>query len=398
MKTHKLSCEILSPIHIGSGDEIDPLSYIIKGKNLYKISFDRFLAGINDAERLKLEELIDRGDLLLLREYVSEHIDTHRQSLYSVVVNPHVIEIYHSKKGDIQNQLLISPFIRTEGEAKPLMPGSSIKGAIRTAVISELAKKKDLPEPKNTKEEYEFESKVLGYKDAKNDPFRGVKIRDKCLDNDATIIREIQNVSKTNGRALKANNIQMICEITHSDITGKFVGYQTEIIFDEKLFSTAFLGTRLTREQIVKSCTEFYRDKMEAEHQKFYENTEAESVSKRLLDTPFDQNSFLLRIGRFSGVESVTLDRYRNPKPPGKKKSWGNTRNLAEGVYPMGWVKVCFEDENIHKNRDKTIKVSNQPDATNTKERKAPEKYSGDSASADLSMLKSKFKVKEKQK
>lgn len=342
MKTHKLSCEILSPIHIGSGDEIDPLSYIIKGKNLYKISFDRFLAGTNDAERLKLEELIDKGDLLLLREHVSEHIDTRRQSLYSVVVNPHVIEIYHSKKGDIQNQLLISPFIRTEGETKPLMPGSSIKGAIRTAVISELAKKKNLPEPKSAKDEYAFESTVLGYKDAKHDPFRGIKIRDKCLDNDATIIREIQNVSKTNGRSLKANNIQMICEITHSDITGKFVGYQTEIIFDEKLFSTAFLGTRLTREQIVKSCTEFYRDKMETEHQKFYEKTEAESVSKRLLDTPFDQNSFLLRIGRFSGVESVTLDLYRNPKPPGRMKSWGNTRNLAEGMFPMGWMKITL--------------------------------------------------------
>lgn len=342
MKTHKLSCEILSPIHIGSGDEIDPLKYVIKGKNLFKISFERFLAGINDAERLKLEELIDSGDLLLLREYVSEHIDAQRQSLYSVAVNPHVIKIYLTKKGDIQNQLLISPFIRTEGETKPLVPGSSIKGAIRTAVISELAKKKDLPAPKNTKEEYEFESKVLGYKDAKNDPFRGVKIRDKCLENDATIIREIQNVSKTNGKTLKANNIQMICEVTHSDITGKFVGYQTEIIFDEELFSTAFLGTRLNREQIVKSCNEFYRNKMEEEHQKFYENSEAEGVSRQLLDTSFDKNSFLLRIGRFSGVESVTLDRYRNPKPPGKKKSWGNTRNLAEGMYPMGWMKLTI--------------------------------------------------------
>ncbi len=398
MKTHKLSCEILSPIHIGSGREIDPLSYIIKGERLYKISFERFVAGINDTERLKLEELIDRGDLLIIREYVLEHIDTYRQSFYSVAVNPHVIETYHSKKGDIRNQLLISPFIRTEGEAKPLVPGSSLKGAIRTAVISELAKKKNLPEPKSVRDEYAFESKVLGYKDAKNDPFRGLKIRDKCLEKGATIIREIQNVSKTNGRALKANNIQMICEITHSDITGKFVEFQTEIIFDEELFSTEFLSTSLTREQIVKSCTEFYRDKMEDEHQKFYENTEAENVSKKLLDTTLDQNSFLLRIGRFSGVESVTLDRYRNPKPPGKKKSWGNTRNLAEGIYPMGWVKACFEDEDINKSKDEKIKMSKQPDVIDTKEGKTPDNSRRASAPANLSILKGKFKVKEKQK
>lgn len=342
MKKYKLNCEILSPIHIGSGKEIDPLSYIIKGQRLYKISFERFVASIDNIGRSKLEELIDRGDLLLIREYAADHIDIHGQPFYSVAVNPHVIGIYTSKKEDIQNQLLISPFIRTEGDAIPLMPGSSIKGAIRTAVISELAKGKNLPEPKSPKEEYAFESKVLGYKDAKNDPFRGVKIRDKSLENDSTVIREIRNVSKGNGGALKTNDIQMIYEITHSVITGNPIGFQTEIIFDEELFSTNFLSTNLTGEQIVKLCTEFYTYKMENEHTKFYQHTEVENFSKHLLDTSIDKNSFLLRIGRFSGVESVTLDRYRNPKPPGKKKTWGNTRNLAEGIYPMGWMKLTL--------------------------------------------------------
>jgi CRISPR-associated protein Csm5 len=342
MKTYRLSCEILSPIHIGSGKEIDPLNYIIKGERLYKISFEKFVMGINDAERLKLEELIDRGDLLLIREYVADHIDIHGQAFYSIAVNPRVIDIYNSKKGDIQNQLLISPFIRTDRDVKPLMPGSSIKGAIRTAVISEFAKKKNLPEPRNSKEEYAFESKVLGYKDAKNDPFRGVKIRDKSLENNSTVIREIRNVSKGDQGALKTNEIQMIYEITHSTITGNPVGFQTEIIFDETLFLTGFLGINLNEEQIVKSCTDFYTDKMKNEHAKFYQHTEVERYSKYLLDASFDKNSFPLRIGRFSGVESVTLDRFRNPKPPGKKKTWGNTRNLAGGIYPMGWMKVTL--------------------------------------------------------
>jgi hypothetical protein len=38
----------------------------------------------------------------------------------------------------------------------------------------------------------------------------------------------------------------------------------------------------------------------------------------------------------------VTLDNYRNPKPPGNKTQWGTTRNLVEEIFPMGWVKVSI--------------------------------------------------------
>jgi CRISPR-associated protein Csm5 len=248
--------------------------------------------------------------------------------------------LYYSKINDIQNQLLISPFIRAEGIAKPLIPGSSIKGAIRTAVISEFAKTSNLSKPKDYKEEYTFESKVLGYKDAKNDPFRGIKIRDTTLQNDSTIIRNVRNVSRKNGGKLQSNNIQIFCEVSHSSITGKSIYFEIEIIFDKELFSTHFLSKILTKEGIAKSCSEFYRDKMEYEHKKFYQNSEVELCSTQLLNTKFDNESFLLRIGRYSGVESVTLDNYRNPKPPGNKTVWGTTRNLAEGIYPMGWIKV----------------------------------------------------------
>lgn len=342
MRTFKLSCEILSPIHIGGGNEIDPLSYIIKGEKLHRVSFGVFVANMTDTERSQLEGLIAAGDLIEIRKYIAERVDMERGFLYSVEVSPKVRDLYNDKIDDIQNQLLISPFIRTQGEAKSLVPGSSIKGAIRTAIISELAKNTSLAKPKTFKEEYQFEAKVLGYKDAKNDPFRGVKIRDRTLRNDSTIIREVRNMTKKNGGLLESNDIQIICEVSHSWITGKSINFETEISFDEALFSTHFLSKILTKKQMVKSCTDFYRNKMEGEHKKFYQDSETESCSTQLLDTSLDENSFLLRVGRFSGAESVTLDNYRNPRPPGNRAVWGTTRNLVEGKYPAGWVKVMF--------------------------------------------------------
>ena len=42
MKNIKLKCEIVSPVHIGSGQETEPLSYVIKDDRLYRISFEKF--------------------------------------------------------------------------------------------------------------------------------------------------------------------------------------------------------------------------------------------------------------------------------------------------------------------------------------------------------------------
>lgn len=344
MKTLKLQCEILSPIHIGTGNELDPLSYLIQGGTLHRVSFERFISDMDEGERAEFEGLLDKGDLIRIRKYVSEHINVYKNCLYSTDVSSKVVSLYNAKINDIQNQLLINSFIRTEGESKPLIPGSSIKGAIRTAVISSLAQNSRLPKPKDYREENEFESIVLGYKDGKDDPFRGLKIRDKIINDYSTIVREVKNVSKKRGGILQSNNMQIICETTHSSLTGKPVEFETEMSFDEGLFSTRFLSKTLTKEQIVKSCNDFYRDKMSKEHEKFYKNSEVEQCSIQLLNIPLDGNTFLIRLGRFSGVECVTLDDYRNPKPPGNKTTWGTTRNLAEGKYPMGWVKVtAFE-------------------------------------------------------
>jgi CRISPR-associated protein Csm5 len=336
MKTYRLKCEILSPLHIGTGHELTPLDYVIKEGTLHKISFEKYVLAMDDAERGRFERLIEEGNLARLRQHVSERMKR-GDAVYSVEVAAPVQALYALKVGDVQNQLIVAPFVRTGEAAVPFLPGSSVKGAIRTAVISDLAKTSGLPRPKDSKEEYAFESQVLGYKDGKDDPFRAIKLSNVPLKHDVTIVREVRNLSKKRDGGLQANDIQMICETTHSRVSGKEVTFDTQISIDETLIATRIFSKAFTLEQIVTACREFYRDKMEKEHQKFYKNSSVSQWSQRLLDTPLGGQAFLLRLGRFSGVESVTLDNYRNPRPPGDK-GWGSSRNLAEGIYPMGWI------------------------------------------------------------
>jgi CRISPR-associated protein Csm5 len=338
MKKYRLAFDILSPVHIGTGHEINPLEYIIQAGVFQKVSLEKYVFSMNDAKRDQFERLVEEGNLVKLRKNVSENVKKDHVA-YSVAVSPKIEALYNSKLVDPQNQLLINPFVRTQDQSVPLFPGSSVKGAIRTAVISEIAKISGLPKPVDKRGEYEFESKVLGYKDGKDDPFRAIKIRDVHLPADSTMIREIRNVFKGRSGGLQTNDIQMICEVTHSQMTGRPVSFGADIFIDDDLFSTHFLSKSITIEHVIHSCRIFYKDKMEKEHQKFYKNSESETPSSHLLNTTLSEGSFLLRIGRFSGAESVTLDGYRNPRPPGDK-GWGGTRNLAAGIYPMGWLRV----------------------------------------------------------
>ncbi len=338
MKIIRLKCELLSPIHIGTGEEIDPLSYIITGGRLYRISFEKVLTNLSVSERAEFEQIIDTCDSLKLRESLLKRNLTKEDVIYSVAVTPQVEAYYQANFKRIENQLIIYPYIRTA--CRPFIPGSAFKGALRTAVLSETAKQAKLPAPKTIKEEMRFEGKIMGYQDAKDDPFRAVKVRDTVLEYNDIIVRPIVNVSLKRG--IQDQDLRINSEITHSYLTGKSVTFYAEIGFDEYLYHTNYLPAKITPEQIKSSCNAFYRPKMEDEQRKFYQGTESEPGSKQLLQTTMKSNEFLIRMGRFSGVESVTLDKYRNPKPPGRIGVWGTSRNLAEGIYPMGWVKASI--------------------------------------------------------
>jgi hypothetical protein len=55
----------------------------------------------------------------------------------------------------------------------------------------------------------------------------------------------------------------------------------------------------------------------------------------------------VIRIGRFSHLESMTFNdiALRKPRPPRdprtrEPKPWGTTRNLVDGVIPLGMMKL----------------------------------------------------------
>jgi CRISPR-associated protein Csm5 len=122
----RYTVEVISPIHIGTGDVIHPIEYIIDDKfyrvdmdNLFKDeAFDNeaFIRSAKDG-RLYLGELApDLGKKYV--RYALELSPLTKKKLQSLIGSP---------------SAEIREFIKTSGMA--YIPGSSLKGAIRTAIL-----------------------------------------------------------------------------------------------------------------------------------------------------------------------------------------------------------------------------------------------------------------------
>jgi len=364
MKRYSIEGTVLSPVHIGSGQELNPFDYIIRDGTMIMFRLEAVLAELADGERDELYRYNDAGDIGRLRNFIAERVDVQKHAYYSADVTPAIERQYKAKIEDIQNQLLITPAIRNGNSFKPYIPGSSLKGALRTAVVSDLAQTTQDLRPYDKYLDREMELKVLKYGESQRnrpglrpnmgkDPFRAIKIRDIALDHKDVTVAFVRNMSKNRQGRLQANQIQMINEVIKSRVMGDSVTFTGELIFDNDLAGTpgALSRNDITPDFIVRACNAFYMPKIDEEHEKFYENSLVQQASDILLKEAarLSHDECMVRLGRFSGCESVTVDKYRAPEFGRRRNVGGKSRNVCEERYPMGWLKlkICRQENTV---------------------------------------------------
>ncbi|HOK67471.1 MAG TPA: type III-A CRISPR-associated RAMP protein Csm5 [Anaerohalosphaeraceae bacterium] len=349
MKRYKMTLTILSPVHIGSGQDIDPTEYVVKNGVFYRIDLARFLSEMPPSLRAEFDRRVSDPNPFVIRDFIRNHVDPEKYACFKADA-PAFESEYKNSLSNPNRQLEVSLFTRTPVTWRAYIPGSSIKGAIRTAVISELAKSK---KPSKIDPKY-FEKDVLGYGDARQDPFRCVKISDAMLPDSPTFIdkTEIFKLKKTSGA--DPSKIQMFYEQCFSMLDGEDIRAEGTLDIDDQLPKKSIYDNREKKEipavsmkldayTILKACRAFYQPKMQQEHDKFYRSSpELEQNSQKLLEllNKCNDSEFPLRIGRFSHVECTTVDEFREPY---NSRGFGNSRTLSGGTMPMGWVKVRLE-------------------------------------------------------
>jgi CRISPR-associated protein Csm5 len=192
LKTYRLALTPLSPIHIGCGEDFEPTNYVIDDGVLY--GFDPSRAVLNDLQRSKLMDAANRAELLGIQKFFKDNATTFKAQADTLIpVSSGVASVYEktvvhaanveASGNQVFNRLFIERTMHTGRQNLPYIPGSSFKGAIRTAMLDDLNREsRPVREDNVQKGTPKLEARLLGHGDEPNkferSPLRLLKVAD----------------------------------------------------------------------------------------------------------------------------------------------------------------------------------------------------------------------------
>lgn len=347
-KTYKIRAEILTPVHIGDGSELEPLEYVIKDR-FYKVKLGEWLSSLSDEKASEFKKLTGRdyaqkAVLTSLRKFVRDNIEVDKFNEWSTDVSDAVIKRYDERFDAPANQLPMSPFIRTA--QKPYLPGSSIKGAMRTAYLNSLSKimtvrekRADLVEGELLHAIHQREGKPPVFSIDK-DPFRAVKIKDAFLPDNSTFFSEVINHNKKDS-SINPTSIQILSEVTYGKLLNRPLSVDIDIVIDKRVLESDLQShnDKITMENFLAACDSFYRTSLKEERDTFLSSvTGGENIRmiyQEILNA--SEGGFLFRLGWGSGLISMTIS-----KELRTEKRYGKSKHLVNGKVPLGFVKLIL--------------------------------------------------------
>jgi CRISPR-associated protein Csm5 len=353
MKTeNRFFIRILAPVHIGCDEVYEPMGFVVDEPACTLTAFDPldFFRNLSSGDKSRFTDICRKGTISSLLE-LSQFMRGKKTEGYRVKACRGFIEHYKQnismRLGDdrkIQNEINKFSIFRTtfhEHTSFPYLPGSSIKGALRTAYLSTLQAHKKLPS--GYRDAKKLETDLLDGGSFNTDPFRLLKVSDFLPVQVTTKIVYAVNEKKKPSK-FSARGPYQILEII--DAGSVFMG---TITVEDRYATEAGIKLPLTIEALLESATLFYG------HDKRREDDELKTAGLPFLNMGDLDGGILVRIGRHSGAESVTIEGHRDIKiiqKQGEKPKFDKSAttfwlaaeaptNYQKGqLHPFGWVSL----------------------------------------------------------
>lgn len=340
----------LSPVHIGCDEVYEPMGFVVDERTETLTAFDPldFFRNLSPHDKTSFADICRKGtigSLLKLNQFMQGKIAVgHRVKACRGFIG-HYKRNLDLREGDdkkIQNELNKFSINRTvfhKHTNQPYIPGSSIKGALRTGYLNALQALKKLPPGyRNSKR---LETDLLDGGSFDTDPFRLLKVSDFVPIRTTTKITYAVNQKKEKTDKPRKGVPQIIEIIEPGSV---FTG---TIAVEERYAKEAGIKRPLTINAVLESSSLFYGNEKRREEEEL-----------KLADLPFAKmdnldGSILIRVGRHSGAESVTIEGHRNIKimgnrgqnsfsPKGATTFWLAADVQAnwkkEELQPFGWA------------------------------------------------------------
>lgn len=348
MKNIQASIEFITPVHIGNGETVGPIEYFIRDNVFHRLNFSKYISSLDSNKKSEYIHAMDTDDHIKLRTFPKANSKNEAISI-KIPVSSSIQREYNQKVSAVNNTLDINLFPFDPIRKIAYIPGSSLKGALRTAVINHLInqkKSRDIQEIINNKYKLkEFESILLNYRnrndngqDIRKDFFRSIKIPDIPLSENYTKIVDCLNFHRFRNNF---DSFDQRMEVTLSRISSPNTPkiFPFEFQWNEQLIQKANFQIKFNLQNLGSWANEHYLPILRWEIETF-SSLKNSPYYNTLKNLKLESNQFLIRLGRFGHVESKTVEIYRNPKA---NKGWGRTRTLAESNYPMGWAIITIE-------------------------------------------------------
>ncbi len=356
-KPIKIRLHVLSPIHIGCDDVYEPTSFVIDENKKKLISFDPldFIKVLTVDQRNELMKICSGDNLLSLYKFTKRTFKpniTNREVDIAEGLLSHykkVIQMSSYEKNAVINQFTIHRTSYNTQSNVVYIPGSSLKGSIRTAYLNVIAKVRNMNTWKGKAIELERDLLQGSFE---SDPFRMVKMSDLMPIGkvNTKIVYAINKKKKKSDRAsLAERGPQQIFEVIEEGIFEGNMNIEAPV-------QRSIIRFPITKENLKKAINAFYIPLMELEI-KMLKELEISAPLINKINNNFsgkiNKTAFIVRIGRHSGAEAMTIEGHRNIKiMQGKDKKpkfddhattiWlaseeANPKN-NNGLLPFGWA------------------------------------------------------------
>ncbi|MGD9972656.1 MAG: type III-A CRISPR-associated RAMP protein Csm5, partial [Desulfatirhabdiaceae bacterium] len=343
----------LSPVHIGCGEVYEPTGFVVDEQKKELVVFDpfQFIAGLPDTEKDRLIQICQKGNIASILEVFK--FFKNRQAIGNRVAlsegfMKHYGQTLSMSTGNprqIQQELNRFSINRTSflpGYEAPFLPGSSVKGSLRTAFLNLRQKESPVTPDSRDRTSIKLEEKLLKYRSLNEDPFRLVKVSD------------FMPIGETNRKVMYAVDIKK----KPGQVPG---AYQiVEAIMPGALFwgsiqvDAALSGSGITKPvkllELTKSAWNFYGGEKKRENRELL-NAGCPAFNRG------DDGAIPLRVGRHSGAECVTIEGHRSIWIMNLKKTLDHATTFwlasdtkrpetTDGLLPFGWVELVIISEN----------------------------------------------------
>lgn len=355
MEENTFYIRTLSPVYVGCDEVYDPTGFVINEETATLTAFEPmdFFRSLPSQDKSRYTEICGRGtieSILELYKFMSgKRFVGHQVGICRGLIAQYqkTLEIPLRDRRKIQQELNNFSISRTAFNPttqKPCIPGSAIKGALRTAYLNDLSKERNVHlDRRDRNPANALEKELLQYQSLEKDPFRLLKVSD------------FHPVGPCKTRIIYAINAKKLP--SQFDARGPF--QILEVIEPGAVFAGTIqvlnplarnvIQSPLSEEKVLQSARVFYDKERKREEEEL-------KISGLPVLLPAEDGGVCpLRLGRHSGAESLTIEGYRHikiMKKRGERPAYSDKattfwlssdapdKKTAQSLAPFGWASL----------------------------------------------------------